>query len=129
MRPAPTSLAFVAGIVIYQWLIKSLEWKLWRGNSRASWRHQHFDMGRGGSSSGSTTENGSRSPGFDSHWELGFFSLFSFSFSSVNQWSVLNQFPKGGPSLLILLELKNDPAELSEAKRAQYAQKWTMKEF
>ena len=64
---------------------------------------REFDLlGRGGSSSGSTSDNGSRGPGFDSHWELGFFSLFSFSFSSVNQWSVLNQFPWGGATLLIL---------------------------
>ena len=36
--------------------------------------------GRNGSLNGSSSDNGSSGPGFDSccHWELGFFSLFSF---------------------------------------------------
>ena len=34
-------------------------------------------------------DNASRGPRFDSYWVLGFFS-FLFSFSSVNQWCVLN---------------------------------------
>ena len=60
-------------------------------------------LGRGGSSSGSTSDYGLRGPGFNSHWELGFFSrLFLFSFSSVNQWCVLNQVPRGGATLLLL---------------------------
>ena len=42
-----------------------------------------IDCGRGGSLSDSTSDYGSSGPGFDSNWELGFFScLFLFSFFS-----------------------------------------------
>ena len=56
-------------------------------------------MGRGGSSSGSTSDYGLRGPEFDSHWELDFF-LFSY-LSYLNQWCVLNQVPRGGATQLI----------------------------
>ena len=56
------------------------------------------DPGRGGSSSGSTSDYVSRGPGFDSRWELGFF-LYSLSY----QKCVLNQVFRGGATLLIFL--------------------------
>ena len=81
--------------------------------------------GRGGSSSGSTSDNGLRGPGFDSHWELGFFSLllsfFLFSFSTVMQRCVLRQVPRGGATLLFLLRFPKKNvglAVLLEAKQA-----------
>ena len=69
------------------------------------WFIQLESKGRGGSSSGSASDYGSRGPGFDSrcHWELGFFLslLFLFSFLSFNQWCILDQVPRGGATLLI----------------------------
>ena len=49
-------------------------------------------MGRGGSSSGSTLDNESRGPGFDSCWELGFFSLSSLSSLSISSASLIKSF-------------------------------------
>ena len=48
-------------------------------------------LGRGGGSTGSTSDKGSRGPGFDSCWELDFF-LVSLSYQKC-----------GGPTLLIFL--------------------------
>ena len=50
-----------------------------RGSSKISQEINEFIItllrGRGGSSSGNTSDCESRGPGFDSRWELGFFSL------------------------------------------------------
>ena len=54
-------------------------------------------VGRGGSSSGSTSDYGSRGHGFKSCCELGFFSSPSY------HKYVLNQVPHGGATLLIFL--------------------------
>ena len=40
--------------------------------------------GRGGSSSGSVSDYGSRGPRFESHWELGFFLFSSLSCLSIS---------------------------------------------
>ena len=56
-----------------------------------------FFLGRGGSSSGSTLENRSGGPEFDSHWE----DFFLFFPNSLNQWCVLNQVARGGATLMI----------------------------
>ena len=52
---------------------------------------------RGGSSSGSTSDYGSRGSEFDSHWELGFFSLL---FSSLSYLSI-----RGAPLEKALVEV------------------------
>ena len=44
-------------------------------------RQLTVSWGRGGSSSGSISDQGSRGPEFDSRWELGFFLLFPISIS------------------------------------------------
>ena len=75
-------------------------------------------MGSGGSSSGSTSDYGTRGPGFDSRQELGF---FLFSFLSLNQWRVLNQVPHEGETQLIFqisLEKTGGLAVQLEAKQA-----------
>ena len=54
-------------------------------------------LGRGGRSSGSTSDYGSRGPGIDSRWESGFFSSQSY------QMFVLNQVPGAGATFLIFL--------------------------
>ena len=93
------SIFIIMGQVEELWFPSWLE--LWLGrvassNDNLSW----FQFGHGGSSSGSTSDYRSRGRGFDSCWELGFFSLFCFS--SFNQLRILNQVPSGGATLLIL---------------------------
>ena len=61
-----------------------------------------LEMGRGGSSSVSTSDYGLRGPRFDSRWELGLL-LFSLSY----QKCVLSPVPCGGAALLIFLFIKN----------------------
>ena len=56
------------------------------------------------SSSGSSSDYGSRGPKFDSHWEVDFF-LFSFIF--LNQWCMLNQVPRGGTTDFSTLKERN----------------------
>ena len=42
------------------------------------------ELGRGGSSSGSASDYGSRGPRFESRWELGFFLFSSLSYLSIS---------------------------------------------
>ena len=72
--------------------------------------------GRGGSSSGST----SNGPEFDSHWELGFFRPFPIS---LNQWCLLKQVHRIGATLLIFNfpTKKESLAVQLEVKQAFYA--------
>ena len=80
----------------------TLFWRnLWRFLARVEhpFISAFSSWGRGGSSSGSTSDYGSRGPRFDSCWELAFF-LFS---SQSYQKCVLNQVPWGGATLLIFL--------------------------
>ena len=58
----------------------------------------HEKLGRGGSSSGSTSVYGLRGPGFNSRWELGFFSSLFY------QKCVLNQVLRRDATLLIFLD-------------------------
>ena len=74
-------------------------------------------MGCGGSSSGSTSDYESGGPKFDSHWELGFFVLFSFL--SLSQ-SVVH--PKTGPSRRCIntdFQLNNKNEGLAEQLKAK----------
>ena len=71
------------------------------------------------SSSGSSSDYGSRVPKFDSHWEVDFF-LFSFIF--LNQWCMLNQVHRGGTTDFSTLKEKNGGLAVQlEEKQAYYA--------
>ena len=77
-------------------------------------------LDRGCSSSGSTSDCGSRSPQFNSRIEQGILLFSSLSYISLNQWCVLNQVPDGRAAHLVFnLSIKNGGFAVQlEAKEA-----------